>query len=104
MNNKTLVFNLVKLIPAGKVATYGQISRCLGLGSARLVGQILHGNLDPDAIPCHRVVFADGSLSRNYAFGKKKEQKKKLIKEGVSFIGDKVNLKLDKLASLKANF
>lgn len=45
-------------------------------------------------IPCHGVVFADGSLSKNYAFGGLKKQKEKLEKEGVIFKGNKVNLKI----------
>ncbi len=73
----------------GKVATYGQIARILGTRDSRRVGQALHANKDR-RVPCHRVVFADGSLAPGYAFGGAGEQKKKLLAEGVEFVGDKV--------------
>ncbi len=96
--NKTrLVYDLVSKIPKGKVITYGQISKYLKINSPRLIGQILHKNKDPKNIPCHRVVFADGSLSKNYAFGGLKKQREKLEKEGVGFNNDKVVLKNYKL-------
>ncbi|HUW21680.1 MAG TPA: MGMT family protein [Candidatus Bathyarchaeia archaeon] len=75
----------VKKIPAGKVTTYGEIARFLNIKDERIVGWALHANKDA-AIPCHRVVKADGSLAENYAFGGWREQKRKLLKEGVKFI------------------
>lgn len=92
------VYKIVRTIPAGKVTTYGNLARACGIRSARAVGQILHRNNDT-ATPCHRVVFADGSLSESYAFGGAEEQKMKLVSEGVKFAGDKVDLK----ASLVTN-
>ncbi len=86
------VYRLVSMIPRGKVMTYGQIAKYLGMESARFVGRILHENKDPDTIPCHRVVFVNGKLSKNYAFGGEKAQRKKLTKEGVMFNKNKVNL------------
>ena len=49
------VYEVVKLIPSGKVATYGQIAMILGIKDARKVGWALHANKDPN-VPCHRVV------------------------------------------------
>lgn len=92
-NISELVFNFVRKIPKGKVITYGAISKKLKINSPRLVGQILHKNKDPKNIPCHRVVFANGSLSKNYAFGGEVEQRRKLEKEGVRFEKEKVILK-----------
>jgi len=83
-DKKQLIYHLVSLIPSGKVMTYGQISRFLKVNSARAVGQILHQNKDPE-IPCFKVVFADGSLSKNYGFGGEKKQKEFLEKDGVVF-------------------
>jgi|SRR3990172_11187226 len=88
------VYELIKNIPAGRVMTYGQIARITGIASPRAVGQILHRNEQPEIYPCHRVVFADGSLSEAFAFGGSNEQKIRLMSEGVSFKGDKVNMKL----------
>lgn len=76
--------------------TYGQIAKILKINSARLVGQILHQNKKPKKIPCHRVVFGDGALSKSYAFGGIKKQTEKLKKENVTFIENKVNLKYSK--------
>ena len=67
---KEQVYEFVKSIPRGKVATYGQIALHLGNRNfARVVGNILHNNPDPEHIPCHRVVNAQGRLSRSYALG-----------------------------------
>ncbi len=92
-NYSELVYKFVSSIPKGKVTTYGYISKKLKINSARLVGQILHKNIDPKNIPCHRVVFVDGSLSKNYAFGGEKVQREKLEEEGIVFIDKRVDLK-----------
>lgn len=87
------VFAVVRRIPCGKVASYGQVARLAGAPrSARYVGYVLHANPDPgaaaDSIPCHRVVFKDGGLCRGYAFGGPAVQRRMLEEEGVSFIDD----------------
>ncbi len=97
MDIRQKVLDAVAAIPKGKVATYGQIAKLAGIKSPRAVGQIIHRNTDPDAVPCHRVVFADGSLSPEYAFGGLKKQMEKLKSEGVSFTGQKVVLTLRQL-------
>jgi methylated-DNA-protein-cysteine methyltransferase related protein len=86
------VYSAVKRIPRGQVRTYGQVAKMVGTRDARRVGQALHANRDPD-VPCHRVVFADGHLAPNYAFGGAKEQKKKLMAEGVKFFGEAVEFR-----------
>ena len=89
------VFAVVKQIPYGKVSTYGQVARIMGRPqSARYVGFALRNNPEPatgesaDPIPCHRVLFKDGSLVKNFAFGGPDEQRKLLEAEGVTFIND----------------
>ena len=87
------VFEQVRRIPSGKVATYGQIARLVGRPrSARYVGFALHANpapgIAPDSIPCHRVVFKDGSLCKGYAFGGPGVQRAMLEDEGVEFLAD----------------
>lgn len=86
------VYEIVKLIPKGQVMTYGQVARAIGTKDARRVGQALHTNRDPE-VPCHRVVFADGSLAPGYAFGGPSEQKNRLVAEGVEFRYNRVILK-----------
>jgi methylated-DNA-protein-cysteine methyltransferase-like protein len=75
------IYEEVKKIPKGNVATYGEIAK-RAKTSPRVVGFALHRNPDPANIPCHRVVFRDGSLSSSYAFGGKEAQEKKLEEEG----------------------
>ena len=85
------VYRVVKEIPQGEIMTYGQVARAIGTRDARRVGQALHANRDRN-VPCHRVVFADGSLAPGYAFGGLEEQKKRLVAEGVKFEREKVDL------------
>jgi methylated-DNA-protein-cysteine methyltransferase-like protein len=86
------VYKAVRKIPKGKVTTYGEIARMLGTKDARKVGFALHANSDPKT-PCHRVVNKDGRLAPNFAFDGPKEQKRRLLSEGVGFIGERVDLK-----------
>lgn len=84
------VFAVVRRIPAGKVATYGQVGRLIGAPrGARYVGYALHANpepgTEPGCIPCHRVVFKDGSMATGFAFGGPDEQRRMLAAEGVAF-------------------
>lgn len=74
------IYAEVKKIPRGKTVTYGEIAQKAGT-TPRVVGFALHQNPDPKNIPCHRVIFKNGSLSKGYAFGGRKEQKRKLGKE-----------------------
>jgi endonuclease-3 related protein len=99
---RDLIYHLVSLIPKGKVLTYGQIANVLGLKSARIVGFFLHQNKNSKEIPCHRVVFKDGSLSKNYAFGGEKQQFLKLKKEKVKFylLHDRIK---DRIAKVNLN-
>ncbi|TSC85769.1 MAG: methylated-DNA-protein-cysteine methyltransferase related protein [Microgenomates group bacterium Gr01-1014_16] len=85
------VYEIVKKIPKGEIMTYGQVARMIGTRDARRVGQALHANKDKN-VPCHRVVFADGTLAPGYAFGGAEEQKKKLLAEGVELEGEKVKM------------
>lgn len=85
------IYKVVKRIPKGQVATYGEIARKAGT-SPKVVGFALHQNPDPKNIPCHRVVFKDSSLSPGYLFGGEDKQKERLIAEGVKFNGGKVDL------------
>jgi methylated-DNA-protein-cysteine methyltransferase-like protein len=78
------VYKVVKKIPKGKVATYGQIAETLGIKDARRVGWALHANKDPK-IPCHRVVDRNGRIAPNFAFDGAKEQRIRLLSEGIVF-------------------
>ena len=87
-------YEVVKKIPAGKVASYGFVSRAAGhKGKARQVGWALHVNPDQSTIPCHRVVKIDGSLSESFAFGGINVQEQMLLREGVEVVDGKVDMK-----------
>ena len=64
------IYEAVKRIPKGHVATYGKIAEMAGdPRMARAVGNALHKNPDPEHIPCFRVVNAKGELAGAFAFG-----------------------------------
>lgn len=81
------VYEVVRRIPRGCVATYGQVAALAGRPrAARFVGFALHANPEPGVIPCHRVVFRDGSLAPGFAFGGEERQRELLEAEGVVFV------------------
>lgn len=86
------VYRATRLIPMGKVATYGQIAKYLGINkAARAVGGALHRNPLAPAVPCHRVVQGDGCLG-GFASGAK-AKKLLLQNEGVTILNKKIDLK-----------
>ncbi len=88
------VYAIAQKIPVGKVATYGQLAALAGSPrAARAVGGLMKHNPNRNLVPCHRVVASNGALT-GYAFGNGISTKKViLLKEGVSFTGDKIDLK-----------
>ncbi|MBO5472690.1 MAG: methylated-DNA--[protein]-cysteine S-methyltransferase [Lachnospiraceae bacterium] len=88
------IYEAVKQIPRGHVATYGQIAGLAGdKKMARAVGNALHRNPDPDNIPCYRVVNSKGELSGSFAFGGANVQAKLLREEGVEVVDGRVDLR-----------
>lgn len=96
-DNSTLsskIYDAVKRIPYGKVATYAQIgTMCGNPFYARAVGNALHKNPDPDSIPCYRVVNSKGNLAKAFVFGGINVQAQLLEAEGVEVVDDRVDLK-----------
>jgi methylated-DNA-[protein]-cysteine S-methyltransferase len=91
MNFDERVWNLCRKVPKGKVTTYKAIAEKLGTRAYRAVGGALHRNLNWPAVPCHRVVGSDGSLT---GFGRGLKEKKRLLEqEGVKVTEDRVDLK-----------
>ena len=87
------IYEAVKRIPKGHVATYGQIAQLAGdKKMARAVGNALHKNPDPEHIPCFRVVNAKGELAGAFAFGGGRAQEDLLRQDGVEVIDGKVDL------------
>lgn len=95
------VYEVVRRIPKGK-ATYGQVAALAGAPrNARFVGYALHSNPEPGVIPCHRVVFRDGSLAPGFAFGGPERQRLLLEEEGVVFISPKGMPELSESGKMK---
>lgn len=89
------IYELTSKIPVGYVATYGQLARLAGSPqAARAVGLAMKTNPNAPIVPCHRVVAASGKLTGYSGPGGIDGKRKMLIKEGVKFIGDKVDLSL----------
>ncbi|MDF2569997.1 MAG: atl [Sporomusa sp.] len=83
------VYEFVRQIPEGKVASYGQIAYMTGSWRAsRAVGYALHRNPYQGKVPCHRVVFKDGRLAAGFIFGGQDVQRQLLEAEGVEFTAD----------------
>ena len=79
-----LIYSVVRRIPRGRVATYGQVASLAGLaGHARQVGYALNALPDATAVPWHRVVNAAGRISVRAAPGGELVQRLLLEKEGV---------------------
>ena len=88
------IYEAVKKIPKGKVATYGQVAEMAGdKKMARAVGNALHRNPDPEGIPCYRVVNAKGELAGEFAFGGEGAQRKLLEADGIAVVNGRIDLK-----------
>lgn len=87
------IYEAVKRIPKGCVATYGQVATMAGNERmSRAVGNALHKNPTPGIVPCHRVVDAKGRLAGGFAFGGMEAQAALLADEGVEVKDGKVAL------------
>lgn len=89
MNTFERIYSVVRKIPRGCVASYGQIAALAGNPRwSRVVGYALHVNPDPESIPCYRVVTKDGKLSEAFAFGGINIQRELLERDGIEFTDD----------------
>jgi methylated-DNA-protein-cysteine methyltransferase-like protein len=80
------IWQVVTLIPAGKVATYGDVAKHAGLpGAARRVGNALRGLPYDTRIPWHRVINARGRISLPEDTASYYRQRERLESEGVAF-------------------
>lgn len=82
------IYAVVRRIPRGKVATYGQVARLARLpGRARQVGYAMHALPQGSTVPWQRVVNAQGKVSRRRVPGAELTQRMLLLREGVRFGG-----------------
>ena len=94
------IYEAVRKIPRGQVATYGQIAQLAGdKKMARAVGNALHKNPDPSGIPCYRVVNSKGELAGEFAFGGAGKQAELLMEDGIEVVNGRVDDEHDSGAS-----
>lgn len=87
------IYEAVRKIPRGQVATYGQVAALAGNPKmSRAVGNALHKNPDPDTIPCYRVVNSAGELAGAFAFGGAEVQANLLRADGIEVHENRVDL------------
>ncbi|MDD3206298.1 MAG: MGMT family protein [Lachnospiraceae bacterium] len=94
MNTFEKIYEVVKRIPKGYVASYGQVAALAGNRRwARVVGYALHANPDSEQIPCYRVVTKEGRVSEAFAFGGSNQQIKLLEADGITLVDGRVDMK-----------
>jgi methylated-DNA-protein-cysteine methyltransferase-like protein len=86
------VYEVVKLIPPGRVTSYGSIARYLGsVRSSRMVGWAMNScHTQPEIIPAHRVVNRNGLLTGKHFFGGEKVMQELLESEGLIIEDDQI--------------
>jgi methylated-DNA-protein-cysteine methyltransferase related protein len=86
-----LVYQVVRLIPKGKVTSYGAIANYLGLKSgARMVGYAMNASHSQADVPAHRVVNRNGVLTGKHHFSSPSEMETLLSQEGIEVKQDKI--------------
>lgn len=84
------VYDIVRLIPAGRVTTYGAIADALSLGAARMVGWALNQAIHSGDVPAHRVVNRKGELSGRAHFEPPERMQALLEAEGIPVVDHKI--------------
>lgn len=84
------VYDVTRLIPKGRVTTYGAIADYLALGSARMVGWALNALSKNNDVPAHRVINRKGELTGKLQFPSPSTMQERLEKEGIKVENDKV--------------
>lgn len=85
------VFEIVKLVPYGRVTSYGTIARYLGLrSSARMVGWAMNASHGTPDVPAHRVVNRNGLLTGKAHFSTPDEMQRRLEQEGIVVKNDQI--------------
>lgn len=85
------VYEVVKLIPPGRVTNYGAIGKYLGSGlSARMVGWAMNAAHGQSDVPAHRVVNSQGLLTGKMHFATPTTMQERLEAEGLTIVNDKI--------------
>lgn len=84
------VYDVVRMVPYGRVSTYGAVADFLGLGSSRMVGWALRHCAAQDDVPAHRIVNRNGELTGRMSFRTPTEMEECLQSEGVVVKDNKI--------------
>jgi methylated-DNA-protein-cysteine methyltransferase-like protein len=86
------VFEIARLVPKGRVTSYGAIAKALGAGgSARMVGYAMSSShIAHPKVPAHRVVNSSGLLTGKFHFSPPSLMQELLEKEGIVVVNDKI--------------
>ena len=83
------IYKKLLQVPSGKITTYGELSRAIGLKNGqRVIGRVMKNNPFPVIVPCHRVVKSNREVG-GYAFGVD-IKRNMLTKEGICIKNDKI--------------
>ena len=89
MTLSTRVYKKLLLVPKGKITTYGELSKAVGLKNGqRAIGMIMKKNPFPVIVPCHRVVKSDGKVG-GYVYGERVKSRM-LVNEGIKIKDGKI--------------
>ena len=89
MTLSTKVYRKLLQVPKGKVTTYGELAKAVGLKNGqRIIGMIMKKNPYPVIVPCHRVVKSDGKIG-GYAYGERVKSRM-LTNEGIKIKNRKI--------------
>ena len=89
-----MIYDVIRQIPYGKVASYGQVAALAGNRRwSRVVGYALHAVPADSNLPCHRVVTKEGKVSAAFGSGVENRQTELLKAEGVEFVDGHVDMK-----------
>ncbi len=89
MNLDQLVYKKLLQVPKGKITTYGELAKAVGMKNGqRVIGRIINKNPFPVIVPCHRVVNSNGKIG-GYAYGQDVKNKM-LTKEGIEIQNGKI--------------
>ena len=89
MTLSTRVYKKLLLVPKGKITTYGELSKAVGLKNGqRAIGMIMKKNPFPVIVPCHRVVKSNGKIG-GYVYGEKVKSQM-LVNEGIKINNGKI--------------
>lgn len=92
-NSFERIYEVIRQIPEGKVASYGQIAELAGNRRwSRVVGYALHAVPSGSDLPCHRVVTKDGRVSAAFESADGNRQITLLEEEGVEFVNGHVDM------------